>query len=201
MRFPVLVSSAVLVIAGCATGKSADPSIVEANATGVQGEAIARRSSRIIVEVKAVNLATRTITVLREAGGEPESFTVGPSVRRLAEIGPGDVITVEMEEGLLLEYQPVGTAAVPPKAVAAGAVAGADSVPAAAVAAGVQGTVTVVGIDAGTRVVTFQGADGNQYKVRAGPKVALDKLKVGDRLLATYVATVVLSAEKGGSKL
>jgi hypothetical protein len=37
--------------------------------------------------------------------------------------------------------------------------------------------------------------------VKAGPKIALDKLKVGDRLFATYLATVAIGVEKGGAKL
>jgi hypothetical protein len=75
-------------------------------------------------------------------------------------------------------------------------VAGKDQAPGAVAAAGVQATVTVTAIDQGTRLVSFQGPGGNVYQVKAGPKIQLEKLKVGDRLLATYVEAVALKLEK-----
>jgi hypothetical protein len=61
--------------------------------------------------------------------------------------------------------------------------------------------VTVVGIDPKSRVVTMQGPAGKQYQVKAGPQVQLEKLKVGDRLLATYVEAIAIEVVKGGAKL
>ena len=57
-------------------------------------------------------------------------------------------------------------------------------------------TVTVVKIDVAKRLVTLQGPGGNVYKVKAGPKIQLEKLKVGDKLLATYVEAVAITLEK-----
>jgi hypothetical protein len=63
-------------------------------------------------------------------------------------------------------------------------------------AAGIQATVTVTAIDAPKRLVVFQGPQGGVYQVKAGPKVQLEKLKVGDKLLATYAEAVALKLEK-----
>jgi hypothetical protein len=61
---------------------------------------------------------------------------------------------------------------------------------------GVQGTVTVTAINAKRRVVTILAPGGNVFKVKAGPKVQLEKLAVGDKLLATYVEAVAIRLEK-----
>ena len=61
---------------------------------------------------------------------------------------------------------------------------------------GVKATVTVTAINSAKRLVSLRGPGGNVYKVKAGPQVQLEKLKVGDRLLATYVEAVAIKLEK-----
>ena len=126
---------------------------------------------------------------------------VPPEVKRLGEVAVGDTINVVLEQGLLLEFQPAGSETVEPQAVVAGATAAASERPGAAVAGGVMATVTVTKIDQKARLVSLQGPKGKVYQVKAGPKVQLDRLKVGDRLLATYVESVAIQLEKAGTKL
>ncbi len=76
----------------------------------------------------------------------------------------------------------------------------ADQAPGGVAAAGVRATVTVTAIDTKNRVVVFQGPGGNVYQVKAGPKIQLEKLKVGDKLLATYVEAVAVTLEKPAAK-
>ena len=68
--------------------------------------------------------------------------------------------------------------------------------PGAAALAAVQSTVTVTAIDLESRIVQFQDPDGNKYQVKAGPELSIDKLVVGDRLLATYAATLAIAVNK-----
>ena len=63
-----------------------------------------------------------------------------------------------------------------------------------------KGTVTITAIDVGKRRVSILGPGGNVFRVKAGPKVQLEKLKVGDRLLATYVEAVAIKLEKAKKK-
>jgi len=205
MRRLLVVSLAALLLATTARAQApapaakapppAAPAPVEVKATGTPGKAAATRTEKITATVKAVDVAARTVT-LQGKTGEPQTFKVGPEVKRLDEFAAGDTIVVEYEQGLVLEFQPAGSETVPPTAVATGARAGKDQAPGAAAAAGVQATVTVTAIDAAKRLVTFQGPAGNSYQVKAGPKIKLEKLKVGDRLLATYVEAVALRLEK-----
>jgi hypothetical protein len=159
------------------------------------GKAEAVRKQSLTATVVAVDQAARTIT-LKGPDGKTQTFKAGPEVKRLAEVAAGDSIKIEFEEGLALEFQPPGTAPVAPEAVAVADRAAKDQAPGAAAAAGVRATVTVTAIDVPNRMVVFQGPGGNVYQVKAGPKVQIEKLKVGDKLLATYVEAVAITLEK-----
>jgi hypothetical protein len=166
---------------------------VEVHSVG-KGMAGASRVQTLTATVKAINAATREITL--EAKGKTQTVKAGPAVKRFDEIAVGDTVSIRLEQGLLLEYQPPGSETVEPTAVAASERGPADKAPAGAVAAGVQATVTVTAIDLPNRMVVFQGPQGNIYQVKAGPKVQLEKLKVGDKLLATYAEAVAVKLEK-----
>jgi hypothetical protein len=201
VRLPIAIPSAVLLVCACASSTPPPPAPppVEMNATGAAGQASGSRTTVMSATVTAVDVARRTVT-LQSDRGERQTVNVPPEVKRLAEVAPGDVVQVELKEGLILEYQPPGTEKPAPESVVSvGGSAGAESPPGAAAASGIQDTVTVVAIDPESREVKFQDPAGNEYKVKAGPKVQLEKLKIGDRLLATYIQTVAVRLEKAGS--
>ncbi len=168
---------------------------VEVKATGTPGKAEAKRTVSLTAEVTGVDQANRTVT-LKGPDGKAQTFAVGPQVQRLGEVAVGDTLAIQYEEGLALEFQPAGSADVAPEAVAVADRAGKDQAPGGAAAAGIRATVKVTAIDEKNRIVVFQGPAGNLYQVKAGPKVKLEKLKVGDRLLATYVQAVAVTLEK-----
>ena len=198
----LVVTSIVLLAAGTAHAQSPQPQgqgFFEMKASDVPGKATAKRVATATATVKAVDVAARTVT-LQNAAGETATIKVGPEVKRLDEFAAGDTLVIAVEQDLMLEYQSAGTPAVQPTAVMASDRAGAGSAPAGIVAAGVQATVTVTAIDMPNRFVVFQGPGGNLYQVKAGPKVKLEKLKVGDHLLATFVEAVAVQLEKAAKK-
>ena len=132
---------------------------------------------------------------LERRNGERQAFRVGPDVTRLAEFRVGDVIRVEFQQTLELEYQAPGSRTVAPESGATVGRSGMNEAPGAVVSAGVQATVQVTAVDAKERLVSFQGPKGEIHQVRAGPGIQLDKLKAGDRLLATYVENVAIRLE------
>jgi hypothetical protein len=178
---------------------SATPAPVEVDNTGTPGKATAKRTAKATATITAIDAAARTVT-LKARSGETQTFKVGPDVKRFDEFAVGDVIQIEYEQGLALEFQPAGSENVPVTAIATGGRAEKDQAPGAAAAAGVRGTVTVTAIDPAKRLVSFTGPGGNVFQVKAGPKVQLEKLKVGDRLLATYVEAVAIKLEKAKKK-
>ena len=178
-----------------AAADPAKPAPMEMKATATPGKVVGGRTQTITATVKAVDVANRTLTLQRPKG-EPQTFKVGEKVERLGEIAAGDQIVVKYEQGLLLEWQMPGATPVAPAGEAVAARAGAGEPPGATAAAGIQATVTITAIDMANRMVVFKGPAGNLYQVKAGPKVQLDRAKVGDQFLATYVETVAISVEK-----
>jgi hypothetical protein len=154
----------------------AAPGPVEVDNTGTPGKAGVKRTAKATATITAIDLAARTVT-LKNKAGETETLKVGPEVKRFEEFAVGDVIQVEYEQALALEFQPAGSENVPMTAVATGGRAEKDQAPGAVAAAGVRGTVTVTKIDAAKRVVSLTGPGGNVFLVKAGPKVKLEKAK------------------------
>jgi hypothetical protein len=194
VRIHAAAIAATLLLAACATaspppsGPPVFPQGLQVKATGTPGQATASRYLRIGARVTAVDLAARTLTV--ETGdGATETIQVAPQAN-LEPFGVGDVIHVEYEQGLQLDYQPEGSQAVPLQISTFG------NLPGGAASALVQATVTVTAIDLPSRAVEFRGPRGNLYRVTAGPKVPLERLKAGDRLLATYAESFAVRLEK-----
>ena len=189
-----LLAAPLLSLSAHAQDASPPGGLLEMRNTGTPGKAEAKRTVQATLLVKAVDVSKRTLT-LQSQDGRTRTIAVGPDVKRLAEIVPGDSVKVEFAEGLVLEFQPDGSPTVAPEAVEAGGVAPRTEAPGAAAAAGIRATVKVTSISLKDRVVIFQGPEGNQYDVKAGPEVKIEKLRVGDRLLATYIQAVALQVE------
>lgn len=160
------------------------------------GQAIGERTRTVKANVKAVDATKRTITVQGE-DGIPETFRVGPEVNRLNEIAPGDTIVVTFKQGLMLQTK------TPKGAEPGGAIAaeqGSEDAPPSAVAtAAVQGTVTIAAVDRQSRIVVLQTETGDMFKVKAGPKIQLNRVKIGDKLFGIYIETLAISVEKANA--
>jgi hypothetical protein len=199
MRKPVVSLVAILAAsvahAQAPAGTPAPKEPIEMSASGTPGKATASRVLHGTGTVTAVDLAGRTLT-LKNKSGATRTFKIGPRVERLDEIAVGDLITIDFEQGFALEFQPAGSETVPPTSTAASARADKDQAPGGGAGAGVTATVTVTEIDLTKRLVSFQGPAGKVFQVKAGPKIHLEKLKVGDRLLATYVEAMAIKLEK-----
>ena len=196
------LSLATLLLAAAAHAQSPAPSTrkpVEMKASDTPGKATATRTMRITATVYAIDVATRIVTLQHDMGGV-ETLKVGPEVKGLERFAVGDTVVVDYEQGLALEFQPAGSEFVPPTAVAAPGPG--DKGPSTVASAGqsVQSTVTVTGVNSARRLVTIETPAGRVFKVKAGPKVQLERLKVGDRLLATYVEAVAIKLEKETKK-
>ena len=167
---------------------------MEVKASGTPGKVVGSRSAKITATVTAIDAAKREIT-LEAAKGKPRTFQVGSDVRNLDQVKVGDRVVVEFVQGLMMQMQKPGAAPIEPKAAVAAERAEPGEKPAGAMAAAIQATVTITAIDTKNRIVVFEGPEGGLYQVKAGPKVHLDKVKVGDKLDATYTEAVALRVE------
>lgn len=174
---------------------AAAPGSIQMNVTERPGKATASRLATAQATIVAIDRAARTVTVQRQSG-ETRTLRLGPDVTRLDELAVGDVIQVQYRQDLELEAQPAGTPDVPMSSGANAVRNDRDKAPGAEASAGVQGTVVVTAIDRATRLVSFREPGGATFEVTAGPTVRLEKLQVGDRLLATYVENVAVNVVK-----
>ena len=199
MRSRLLVAVVAAAFSSLALAQAQRGPPVEMKPSGTPGKATAARAMRITATVYSIDPTSRILVLQHDMGGV-ETLKVGPEVKRLEEFAVGDTVAVEYEQGLALEFQPAGSEWVPPTAVATDAPAGKDQGPGASATSGIKGTVTITAINVGKRLVSIQGPGGNVFRVKAGPRIQLEKLKVGDRLLATYVEAVAIRLEKAKKK-
>lgn len=202
MRSPLAAASAALLSVACATSSPPPapekPALVQMESTGTPGQALAVRTQSVTATVKSVDVSARTVT-LELNGAEAGPFKVAPEVTRFDEIFVGDAVLIDVEQQLRLEVQLPGSATVP-FTVTGGAGASTAYAGGALAATGIQATVTVTAVDLVTRRVTFQDPAGGTYDVKAGPGLRIEKLQVGDRLLATYVEAKAVRLEKAARK-
>jgi len=199
MRILFFASLSGFLLSACAASKPSQPRQMDVYSTGKSGEAVATRYHKFSGTVETVDTASRRLTIKNEYG-LIDTINVPPEVKQFDEVSVGDVIEVEVQEGVLFEYQPAGSAATPSQAMVAQARAATDQPPVGAGGATIQTTVTVTAIDPQNRVVHVRDLDGNVYEVRASPTLKIEKLSVGDRLLATYVATAAISLNKKSNR-
>jgi hypothetical protein len=193
----LLASAAALPLvatASAAQDKTQAAAPMEMKSTGTPGQVAGARSFKVAATVKALDLANREIT-LEGPRGKSETFKVGAEVRNLDQVHVGDSVVVKYTQGLLMQMQAPGEAPVQPEAGVAAERAAPGAAPGAAMAATVRATVTIKEIDPKSRMVTLEGPEGNLYRVKAGPKVHLEKAKVGDKLAATYAEAVAVTVE------
>ena len=197
MNIRFAIPAAFTLMASGAYAQDQNPPPMQMTNTGKPGQAMGTRAMKVTATVTAVDLANRTVT-LQHKKNPPQTFSVDAKVTRLNEVAVGDTVVVTYTEGLMLDLQPAGSAPVTPQGVAVAEKNAAA--PGGTASAGIRGTVTVTAINMKNRHVVFEGPGGNLYEVKAGSNVHLDKLKVGDKLTATYVASVAIDIQKAPKK-
>ena len=158
-----------------------------------EGQAKGERTMTTTAKVKAVDQTNRTLTVV-EKDGTTETFKVGDEVKRLNEIAAGDTIVVKFRQGLMLQITPPDGAQ--PAAAVASSRGDKSGPPSATATAAAQGIVTVSAVDTKSRIVVLQTDSGDMFKVKADPKIQLDRVKAGDKLYGVYTETLAISVEK-----
>ena len=144
--------------------------------------------------IVAIDQAKRSVT-LRYPNGDEDTFTVGPEVKRFAELKKGDTIKATYTESVVFEVRKPGAPApAASEAVMAGRSKGA---PGGTVAAIQTATVTVKAVDASTGSITVTTADGHTMRRIVENKKNLDGVKVGDKIDITYSQAVLVNAEPG----
>ena len=144
--------------------------------------------------IVAIDQATRSVT-LRYQNGDEDTFTVGPEVKRFAELKKGDTIRGTYTESVVFEVRKPG--ATGPAGTAGVAAARSKGAPGGTVAAIQTATVTVKAVDMAAGSITVTTAEGHTMRRIAENKKNLEGVKVGDKIDITYSQAVLISAEPG----
>ncbi|MCU0976784.1 MAG: hypothetical protein MUC71_10820 [Steroidobacteraceae bacterium] len=157
------------------------------------GRAIAVATVEVSATVKAIDKATRDIT-LEDAKGKASTVTAGPEVRNFDQIAVGDIVTVNYLESLELQLLKGHQAPVQRQDSAGGGAAELGQKPAAGVAREVHAIGNVVAVDAATQTITVEGPQRTvELKLQDPEQFKL--VEVGDQVEATYTQALAISVE------
>jgi uncharacterized lipoprotein YbaY len=151
--------------------------------------------SSISAKVAAIDLATRTVTLVGPEGNELV-VEAGEKVRNLDQVQVGDKVTVDYYEGLLAQINEPGAPSNEVSMMDAAVRAAKGERPGGGVASAVTATVTIMFVDNLRHVVQFKGPTGHttvlQVK-RPEFRQMLRNLKPGDTVNLTYFEAVAVS--------
>ena len=174
-------------LAGCAGSGGSDGS----------AEAPLRREETQVVSVqarvKSVDLEKRLVT-LTDASGDEAVFHADEAVKNLPQVRVGDELVGELAESVVLEVRPAT-----PEERAAGAsilevtaTAEPGQKPAGRFVRQIRAVLTIEAIDADAGTATLRGPAGNARVVPVRDRRNLERVKVGDTVVATYTESLSL---------
>ena len=192
---PLLATAAFLGILAAPPvfGQSSDTKV-----TTSPGKANAARMRTLTATVTEVDAAKGHVTLKGPKGNELP-LTVGPEVRNLAQVKVGDTVVVKYLESLSLTLMKDGKALRGASETAGGARTPAGDLPGGVVAAQVEVTADVVGVDAKNQIVTLKGPK-QTVEMRVQDPKQLKLIKVGDQVQAVYTEAMALSVEPAAKK-
>ena len=143
--------------------------------------------------VKAVDQKKRLLTLTDESGGEAV-FYADEAVKNLPQVKPGDQLVGELVQSVVLELR-----APTPQELASGAsvleltaAAEPGQRPAGLFVRQIQAVLTIEAIDKTAGTATLRGPAGNSHTIPARDPRNLDRVKVGDSVVATYTEALQL---------
>jgi hypothetical protein len=163
---------------------------------GEAAEPLRREETSVVAveaRVKAIDHATRRVTLVDDQGGDA-TFYADEAVRNLAQVKVGDVVTGQLAESVVLELrEPTAEEAAAGATileVAASAEPGAR--PAGVFVRQITAVLVIEGLDKKASTATLIGPAGNAHVVPVRNPAVLDRVAVGDTVVATYTESLAL---------
>lgn len=172
-------------------------------AAAQQAAVVATTTERTAI-VETVNMAERSVLLRGDAGAQSGALVtirLGPEVRNLAQIRPGDRVVLTVTDAIAASFARAGDGAGPVGAAAGLARAPDGARPGAAAGEAVRMRVRVEGIDLGRNSVTFTTPEGQRRTVRVqDPRMRqfVRTLSPGDLVDVVFVETVTLRVLPAG---
>jgi hypothetical protein len=193
IAFGLLVALAAIA-GGQRTATAQSAAAPAAPAKAGPGVVVAETTS-IKAKVDAVDVDKRLVTVTGPRG-KTVTLKVGPEVKNLDQVKPGDQLVVRYFESVALFLRKGGT---PPAATEAAAVqvASKGKKPAAVAVDTVEFRGTVEAIDYAKRRVSVKGPEGKTRTVKVDPSVKrLNEVKKGDQVVLRYTEAIAFSVRR-----
>lgn len=196
---PFLVAAALLtapVLCAAQTAVSQPKAIepITLRKTKEPGVVSGSRVEVLTANVKSIDLGKREVQ-LRLSDGKVATIKVGPEVTNLESVERGDRVSLEYKTGLVLRMQAVDREDVKPETSSDVQRSKMGGVLSGAQFARFRGTVKILSIDEVSRIVTLEGPSAKTYVVKVAPDVPLERVKVGDKLIATFNAAIAVSVK------
>lgn len=156
-----------------------------------------RREDTAVVEIRArvaaIDHAKRLVT-LQDASGEQAAFEADAGVKNLAQVKVGDELVGALAESLVLELrEPTAEeAAAGTSVLEVIAAAEPGRRPAGEFVRQIRAILTVDSIDKEAGTATLRGPAGNLRTIAARDPANLDRVTVGDSVVATYTEALML---------
>jgi len=153
---------------------------------------------KISATVESVDLAARKIT-LKGAGGNVETYSVGPEVKRLAEVKAGDTLTLDYKVAAVVELrQPTEEEKKAPLVLIEGSDrAPSDRPPGAAFARVVRAVAFVEAVDAKAQTFSIRGPLGGLIQIPVSNPERLASVKIWQAVVVKFIESALLQVEPG----
>jgi hypothetical protein len=167
-----------------------------AGSGGDSGEPLRREDTAVIevsARVAAVDHARRLVT-LADASGAEAIFHADPAVENFAQVKVGDELVGSLVESVVLELRPPTEeeAAAGAAVLDVAATAAPGEKPAGLFVRQITAVLVVEAIDKAAGTATLRGPLGNSHTIPARDPRNLDRVKVGDTVVATYTEALDL---------
>ena len=166
------------------TAAKADPRLVVAETTSIEAR------------LDAIDVKKRLVTVTGPRG-KTLTLKVGPDVKDLDQVKPGDQLVVRYFESLVLFVRKGGEPPAANERTAVQVVPDKRKKPAGVAVDTVEFKGTVEAIDYAKRRVTLKGPEGKTRTIKVDPGVQhLSDVKKGDQIVVRYTEAIVFSLRK-----
>jgi hypothetical protein len=195
-RMSLGVLMALAAIAGGERAAAAQSTGAPATAAKAGPRVVVAETTSITARVDAVDVRKRLVTVTGP-GGKTVTLRVGPEVKDLDQVKPGEQLVVRYFESLALFVRKGGEPPTATEGIPVQVVPDKRKKPAPVAVDTVEFRGTVEAIDDAKRRVTIKGPEGKTRTIKVDPSVkGLTQVKQGDQVVVRYTEAIVFSVRK-----
>lgn len=160
-----------------------------------QSKTITGETKVVTATVEAIEASSRTLT-LKNPDGTYLTTTVPETMKGFSEIKVGDKVSARYYENIVIRMKQPGEKDV--DTASAAATPSGTAQPGGTAAKQRTITATITAIDQSVPSITFTGPNGWKYSSKVQDKMALAKVKVGDKVDITWTEALLVSLEAPG---